>query len=58
MWEYQKQLEYPIRIRRPDARAAKVIMSQYGGPNCVLCQTNKLNVNRAFSLFVFGYISL
>ncbi len=33
MWEYQKQLEYPIRIRRPDARAAKIIMSQYGGPN-------------------------
>ncbi|MBQ8858394.1 MAG: manganese catalase family protein [Clostridia bacterium] len=33
MWEYLKQLEYPINIRRPDARAAKVIMSQYGGPN-------------------------
>ena len=33
MWEYQKQLEYPIRIRRPDARAAKIIMAQYGGPN-------------------------
>ena len=33
MWEYQKQLEYPIHIRRPDARAAKIILSQYGGPN-------------------------
>ena len=33
MWEYLKQLEYPIRIRKPDARAAKVILSQYGGPN-------------------------
>ena len=33
MWEYQKQLEYPINIHRPDARAAKVILSQYGGPN-------------------------
>ena len=33
MWEYLKQLEYPINIRRPDARAAKVILSQYGGPN-------------------------
>ncbi len=33
MWEYLKQLEYPIRIRRPDARAAKIILSQYGGPN-------------------------
>ena len=33
MWEYLKQLEYPIRIRKPDARAAKIILSQYGGPN-------------------------
>ena len=33
MWEYQKQLEYPVRVKRPDARAAKVILSQYGGPN-------------------------
>lgn len=33
MWEYQKQLEYPVRIQRPDARAAAVILSQYGGPN-------------------------
>ena len=33
MWQYQKQLEYPVRIKKPDARAAKVILSQYGGPN-------------------------
>lgn len=33
MWEYLKQLEYPICIRKPDARAAKVIISQYGGPD-------------------------
>ncbi|MBQ8350522.1 MAG: manganese catalase family protein [Clostridia bacterium] len=33
MWEYLKQLEYPVRVRKPDARAAKIILSQYGGPN-------------------------
>ena len=33
MWEYQKQLEYPVHVRRPDARTAQIIMSQYGGPN-------------------------
>ena len=33
MWQYQKQLEYPIHIHRPDARAAMAILSQYGGPN-------------------------
>lgn len=33
MWEYLKELEYPVNIKRPDARAAGVILSQYGGPN-------------------------
>lgn len=33
MWEYIKQLEYPVPHLRPNAAAAKVIISQYGGPN-------------------------
>ena len=33
MWNYEKRLEYPIRIKTPDARAAKVIITQYGGPD-------------------------
>ena len=33
MWEYIKQLEYPVPNLRPNAAAAKVILSQYGGPN-------------------------
>jgi len=33
MWNYERRLEYPIRLLKPDARAARVIMSQYGGPN-------------------------
>ena len=33
MWEYQKKLQYPVKIKRPDARAAKVIISQLGGPD-------------------------
>ena len=33
MWIYQKKLEYPINIRKPDARAAKIIITQYGGPD-------------------------
>ena len=31
MWEYEKRLQYPVKIKNPDARAAKVIISQYGG---------------------------
>ena len=32
MWEYEKRLQFPVKIKNPDARAAKVIISQYGGP--------------------------
>lgn len=33
MWEYEKRLQFPVKIKNPDVRAAKVIMSQYGGPD-------------------------
>lgn len=33
MWSYDKHLIYPVKIKRPDAKAAKVIMSQLGGPH-------------------------
>ena len=33
MWTYQKRLQYPVNIKKPDAKLAKVIMSQFGGPD-------------------------
>ena len=33
MFQYEKKLQYPVRIKNPDARAAKIIISQYGGPD-------------------------
>lgn len=33
MWQYEKKLQFPVNIRKPDARAAKVIISQLGGPD-------------------------
>ena len=33
MWTYNKMLEYPINIKCTDPRLAKVIISQYGGPD-------------------------
>ena len=33
MWIYEKKLEYPIRIKKPDPKMAKVIITQYGGPD-------------------------
>lgn len=33
MWTYDKKLEYPVKIKTPNAAAAKVIISQLGGPD-------------------------
>lgn len=33
MWKYEKRLEYPIKIKQPDGMAAKIIMTQFGGPD-------------------------
>lgn len=33
MWMYEKKLQYPVRIKNSNARLAKIIMSQYGGPH-------------------------
>ena len=33
MWIYEKKLERPIRIEKPDLRIAKYLITQYGGPD-------------------------
>lgn len=33
MWRYEKRLQYPVNIKEPNAKIAKYIMSQYGGPD-------------------------
>ena len=33
MWKYEKRLQYPVNITRPNAEMAKVIISQFGGPD-------------------------
>ncbi|MDQ5984024.1 MAG: spore coat protein JC [Eubacteriales bacterium SKADARSKE-1] len=33
MWVYEKKLEYPINITKTNAKLAKMIITQYGGPD-------------------------
>ena len=33
MFEYEKKLQYPVRIKNPNPALAKFIISQYGGPD-------------------------
>ena len=33
MFIYEKKLQYPVKISKPNPRLASVIISQYGGPD-------------------------
>ncbi len=33
MWSYERKLQYPVKIKCTDPKAAQIIISQYGGPD-------------------------
>ena len=33
MWIYDKKLQYPVNIKNPNPKLAKLIISQFGGPD-------------------------
>ena len=33
MWNYEKRLQYPVKIKENNPKMAKVIISQFGGPD-------------------------
>ena len=33
MFVYDKKLQYPVKIAKPNPRLASIIISQYGGPD-------------------------
>lgn len=33
MWQYEKKLQYPVKIKNCNPKLAQVIISQYGGPD-------------------------
>lgn len=33
MWIYEKKLEYPVKIKKPNPKMAKYVITQYGGPD-------------------------
>lgn len=36
MWVYEKKLEYPVDIKRRNLKFAKILITQFGGPNSEL----------------------
>ena len=41
MWSYNKKLQYPVKISRPNPARAKVIITQFGGPDGELAAANR-----------------
>ena len=33
MFSYEKKLQYPVKIKNPNPNLAKIILTQYGGPD-------------------------
>lgn len=33
MWNYEKRLQFPVKIKNTNPKAAQIIISQYGGPD-------------------------
>ncbi len=33
MWQYEKKLQYPVNVKTPNPAAAKIIITQFGGPD-------------------------
>lgn len=41
MWNYERRLQYPVNITKPNAQMAKVIISQFGGPDGELAASQR-----------------
>lgn len=41
MWSYEKKLQYPVNITRPNPALAKVIITQFGGPDGELAASTR-----------------
>lgn len=53
MWQYEKKLQYPVKIANPNPALAKVIISQLGWADF-----KKLYINMRSSLYYFSFFSL
>lgn len=41
MWNYEKRLQFPVKITKPNAKLAQVIISQFGGPDGELAASTR-----------------
>lgn len=56
MWNYEKRLQYPVHITRTNAKAAQIIMSQYGGLYSISGYIILLQISTKKRVFVMLHI--
>ena len=49
MWTYDRKLQYPVKIKNPNAALAKIIISQLGGPDGELAASTRY-LSQRFSM--------
>ena len=49
MWIYEKKLEHPVRVSCPNLKLAKMIITQYGGPDGELSASLRY-INQRYSM--------
>ena len=49
MWMYDRKLQYPVKIKNPNANYAKIIISQLGGPDGELAASMRY-LNQRYSM--------
>jgi spore coat protein JC len=49
MWIYERKLQYPVKIKNPNARYAQIIISQLGGPDGELAAATRY-LNQRYSM--------
>ena len=41
MWQYEKKLQYPVKIKNPNPALARCVITQFGGPDGELGAANR-----------------
>lgn len=49
MWQYEKKLQYPVKIKNPNPKLAQDIITQVGGPDGELAASLRY-LNQRFSM--------
>ncbi len=45
MWNYEKRLQYPVKITQTNPKIAQIIITQFGGPDGEACCFHAVSVS-------------